>query len=446
MNSSDIPGRTTKAFGVNGNKNTIPVDSSTTTLNNGQATMDSGFPPITMIALSAGGIPPGGRDFNGILYSVSLKQQWQDSGMAYPFNADFSTAISGYPKGARVPNSALTGFWLNTTDGNTSTPEVGSSTLTGWVPSGDYGITSIPGLSATSVTLTTLQAAKDRIVLSGALTANINVILPAWIKSWTVVNACTGNYSATIKTASGTGVTLPSGLTVNIFGDGINITQDSALLGYPGRLLSVQTFNSNGNYNRSPGARKIVVEVIGAGGGGGGAPAGSSTSNSVAGGGGAGSYAKVLIENPLSSYAVTIGSGGAGGITGQGGTGGLTSFGQIISCPGGAGGFTGIASNAGNAAGGGFGGDQPTISVGYILSVGGGFGAPGYMNNGQSGNGGNGANTLLGNGGWGNTNGAGSDGRGYGSGGGGALTTITNTTTRNGGNGAPGVVIVWEYS
>jgi hypothetical protein len=35
MNSSDIPSRITKAFGVNGLKNTIPVDSSSTTDNNG---------------------------------------------------------------------------------------------------------------------------------------------------------------------------------------------------------------------------------------------------------------------------------------------------------------------------------------------------------------------------------------------------------------------------
>lgn len=213
-----------------------------------------------------------------------------------------------------------------------------------------------------------------------------------------------------------------------------------------GRLINVQKFTDNGTYTPTPGTKKIIAKVIGGGGGGGGAPAGSSTSNSVGGGGGAGAYVEALITNLLASYAISIGNGGPGGITGQGGTGGVTSFGTIISCPGGAGGFTGIASNAGNAAGGGYGGDQPTVSVGTILSMGGGFGAPGYMNNGQGGNGGNGANTQLGNGGWGNTNGPGSDGRGYGSGGGGALTTITNTTTRQGGAGAKGVVIIYEYA
>ncbi|MDM3129243.1 hypothetical protein OGY66_02380, partial [Citrobacter sp. CK205] len=203
MNFTDIPARILKAFGLNGLKNTIPTDSSTSTDNNGVATFDKGFPPITMQPLSAGGIPPSGNDMNGILYALSLKEQWADAGMIYPFNSDFASAISGYPKGSVLLNSQQSGKWLNLTDGNSTSPESLTGASTGWVPLDNYGVTTITGLAASNVTLSSLQAAKERIVLTGALTSNIVLIFPAWMKSWTVVNNCSGAFTVTCRTASG---------------------------------------------------------------------------------------------------------------------------------------------------------------------------------------------------------------------------------------------------
>lgn len=151
MNFTDIPARILKAFGLNGLKNTIPTDSSTSTDNNGVATFDKGFPQITMQPLSAGGIPPSGKDMNGILYALSLKEQWADAGMSYPFNSDFATAISGYPKGSVLLNSQQSGKWLNLTDGNSTSPESLTGASTGWVPLDNYGVTTITGLDRKSV-------------------------------------------------------------------------------------------------------------------------------------------------------------------------------------------------------------------------------------------------------------------------------------------------------
>lgn len=226
MNFTDIPARILKAFGLNGLKNTIPTDSSTSTDNNGVATFDKGFPPITMQPLSAGGIPPSGKDMNGILYALSLKEQWADAGMSYPFNSDFATAISGYPKGAVLLNSQQSGKWLNLTDGNSTSPESLTGASTGWVPLDNYGVTTIAGLAATNVTLSSLQAAKERIVLTGALTSNIALIFPAWMASWTVVNNCTGAFTVTCRTASGSGITAATGTTEKLYCDGVNITRD----------------------------------------------------------------------------------------------------------------------------------------------------------------------------------------------------------------------------
>lgn len=232
MNSSDIPSRITKAFGVNGLKNTIPVDSSTTTDNNGVATFNKGFPPITMQPLSAGGIPPSGKDMNGVLFSVSAQQQWLNAGGAFPYSSDFATAIGGYPKGAVVPNSALTGNWINLNEGNATSPESSTGATTGWVPLDSYGSTTISGLTNSSQTLTSVQASKDRIVLTGTLTSNINIIFPAWVKGWVVSNRCTGNFTVICKTASGSGVSVEQGNSNYIYCDGTNITADFGSAAY----------------------------------------------------------------------------------------------------------------------------------------------------------------------------------------------------------------------
>lgn len=224
MNSSDIPDRYTKAFSVNGNKNPIPTDSSTTTLGNGEATFDSGFPPLTMTAISAGGIPPDGKDMNGILYSVTIKQQWNDAGMGYPFNSSFSSAIGGYPKGSTIPFSSLDGVWLNTINNNNTPPENSGGVTSGWVPATSYGVSSITASGPTNITLTALQASRDEIIISGALTGNVYLFFPAWIKKWRVTNNTSGGFNVVCKTISGsnTATLYPMGRGI-IRCDGANI-------------------------------------------------------------------------------------------------------------------------------------------------------------------------------------------------------------------------------
>ncbi|HDQ4772002.1 TPA: tail fiber protein [Yersinia enterocolitica] len=62
------------------------------------------------------------------------------------------------------------------------------------------------------------------------LTANINLIFPAWSKSWTIVNNCTGAFSVTCKTPSGTGIAVAAGSTVRIIGNGTNIISNESPL------------------------------------------------------------------------------------------------------------------------------------------------------------------------------------------------------------------------
>lgn len=130
MNSSAMPSRLTVVFSANGDKNTIPVNSTTETLADGLATMDSGFPPLTRIPLAAGGKPPRGEDFNGILNDSFKRHQWAQAGGSYPYDADFSAAIGGYPKGAVLINSSRDGFWQSIVENNLTNPDAGG---VGWI-------------------------------------------------------------------------------------------------------------------------------------------------------------------------------------------------------------------------------------------------------------------------------------------------------------------------
>ena len=224
MQISNLPKLLPVPFANSGSKQDIPVVSQIG-VEGGRASYTDGFPPLTRTPIAAGGIPPFGTDFNGVLNDITSAIRWAQAGGGYRYDSTFSASVGGYPLGAVVNNSTGDGCWLNTLDGNNTNPETTSpAPLTGWVPVSSYGSVTISGLGSSSLTLTTLQASKDRIVLTGTLTSNINLTLPAWIKSWTVINNCTGSFSVTVKTQNGTGVVIPAGTSSVIQGDGTNIT------------------------------------------------------------------------------------------------------------------------------------------------------------------------------------------------------------------------------
>lgn len=441
MKQSDSPKKQAVAFGINGQRedllNATPAGDNT-------ASYDSGFPPVTMILKAAGGLPPKGQNMNQILYELSGIAQWANAGGGYNFDSDFAASISGYPKGAVIPNSTNDGFWLNTTDANTTNPENTTAALTGWVPVDSYGATTISGLSASSVTLTTLQASKDIIYLSGALTSNINVIVPAWIKGWNVVNNCTGAYTVTIKTPSGTGIATSPYSNNQLQGDGTNIIQGMS----PGRRIGApRVFTASGTYNPTPGTNWIEVLVVGAGGGGAGAPATASGQMAGGSGGGGGGYAMSSLTSGFSGVYVTVGIAGIAGdaTPTNGGNGGASSFGSFLSATGGIGGEK-----------------QPAVSSGSLvlqLGASGGMGSNGTIINSQGGAGGqlilnNTGNSVSGCGGSsylsGSAKGSAANSTGnsgvFGGGGSGAMSGSSPNSGYSGGAGGPGYVIIWEYA
>jgi hypothetical protein len=213
-----------------------------------------------------------------------------------------------------------------------------------------------------------------------------------------------------------------------------------------GLQVKVRVFTSTQTYAPTPGLQFAMVECLGGGGGGGGC--GGAASQSVGSGGGAsGSYSRSLLSAAQigASQAITIGAAGSGGASGQnnGGTGGQTSFGALVTAPGGGGGVagSGAASPSNGIAGaagvgdfairGNDGGSGMYVPSATATAYGG-FGAPSRF--------GGMACALQA----ASSASNGSTGKGYGAGGSGGA-SMGVATTASGGAGVAGVCIVTEF-
>ena len=117
-------------FAQKGLKNNIPEERDSS--NPGQASLAEGFPAATMVPINQGGVPPSGRDMNGILYLLAQHIQYLNAGGTYTFDGNFAAKNGGYPIGAilQAKNQGFP-FWVNTVDGNATDPNNGG---TGWKP------------------------------------------------------------------------------------------------------------------------------------------------------------------------------------------------------------------------------------------------------------------------------------------------------------------------
>ena len=98
MKTTEIIQPTTMAgaLAYGGTKNTIPA--SATGTNN--ASITEGFPEITQLPVSDGGLPPERADFNGMFYLSTDQRVFLQNGGVITFSEDVSTSIGGYPKNA----------------------------------------------------------------------------------------------------------------------------------------------------------------------------------------------------------------------------------------------------------------------------------------------------------------------------------------------------------
>ena len=205
--------------------------------------------------------------------------------------------------------------------------------------------------------------------------------------------------------------------------------------GYVGRLVNTRVFTSSGTYTPTPGTKRIRVTITGGGGGGGGCKAISNNETFFGAGGGAGGTIISIMTPTQNSYPVTIGAGGAGGVSATYGINGGNSLFASLIAPGGAGGGKSGVTNTN----GGNGGVPSTGDINIIGGCGG---------DGQSGNigvSGEGGTSYWGGGGRAGA-GGGVSGKAYGSGGGGAYDAGYSGASMTGGKGAAGICIIEEFA
>ena len=86
-----------------------------------------------------------------------------------------------------------------------------------------YGYLTKSVAGGADITLSAAEAANEILNFTGTLTANINVIVPAAARTWTVRNATSGAYSLTLKTPSGTGIAVTQGTITQACCDATNV-------------------------------------------------------------------------------------------------------------------------------------------------------------------------------------------------------------------------------
>lgn len=208
------------------------------------------------------------------------------------------------------------------------------------------------------------------------------------------------------------------------------------------------TTTGAGTYTPNAAMTFAEVEVLGGGGGGAGAGGAGAGNVSIGGGGTSGSYGKARFTAASigASQTITVGNGGAGGNNAVGSPGGTSSFGSLLTGPGGTGGplwnnilpptnnGNGVAPSAPTGANlisitgvAGMGGFASGTGTGAMFAAAGGSSIFGAGPNGPAGNV-NGSSAII-----------------YGTGGTGAAVNQGGGTA-SGGTGAAGIVIVREYA
>lgn len=130
MQSSSIPSQFTVTWGSGagpGYIRTVPVPSQIG-IQDGAASITTGFPPLNFLPVGSGGVPPFGQDFNGIFQQITAWNQWQGAGGPVFFDSGMSTAIGGYPKWAILASASTAGvLWVSAVENNTANPDSDST-------------------------------------------------------------------------------------------------------------------------------------------------------------------------------------------------------------------------------------------------------------------------------------------------------------------------------
>lgn len=241
---------------------------------------------------------------------------------------------------------------------------------------------------------------------------------------------------------------LAAGAIVSIAFDGANfqVTSFNPSTSYAkGSLIAKRTFTTSGIYTPTIGTQSILVIVTGGGGAGGSTQATTSAMYAIGGGGAGGDTQIAYFTSGFSGLYMTIGAGGTPGAN-VGNPGGTSSFGPLVTSPGGAGGALGVQVQ-----------NVPAVQSGGVAISGAGGNISHFSGGGGSLSVGTNVNNFIAGAGgatyWGSGASArwtatfnGTAGNCYGAGGSGGGCTNAPTIGTVGGAGAAGVIYIEEYA
>lgn len=189
MKASDIPAKIQLPFGASAGGSyirTVPV-ASQMGVTAGAWSYTDGSVPLNFEEVSLGGVPPDGRDFNGLLNVVSAHNRWAISGGPVPWDGTFSTAIGGYPMGAVVQSVSTFGkMWVSTADDNTTDPDTGGAN---WMSFVDWlGIT-----------------AAYTAAISAAIGSSLSGAAKAWVRYNGITKTILSSFNVASVTYNGVG-------------------------------------------------------------------------------------------------------------------------------------------------------------------------------------------------------------------------------------------------
>lgn len=163
-----------KAFAWNAtNKNTIQEERQPSQ-DVQDATLNDGFPLITMTPQDAGGIAPNGQDMNGALYAISSDMVHRQKGLRIQFDPTYAAKIGGYDQGCILASNDYTRDYISLIPNNLTDPN-GSGTAGRWAIYSGAG--SIASATASIAGIVKIVDSLSSTATDAALTANQGKVL-----------------------------------------------------------------------------------------------------------------------------------------------------------------------------------------------------------------------------------------------------------------------------
>ncbi len=192
-----------KAFAWNAtNKNTIQEERQPSQ-DVQDATLNDGFPLITMTPQDAGGIAPNGQDMNGALYAISSNMVHRQKGLRIQFDPTYAAKIGGYDQGCILASNDYTRDYISLIPNNLTDPN-GSGTAGRWAIYSGAG--SIASATASIAGIVKIVDNLSSTATDGALTANQGKVLSDRTQQATTTNVGISRFANASEVANKSGV------------------------------------------------------------------------------------------------------------------------------------------------------------------------------------------------------------------------------------------------